>query len=47
MLSLEDAGIEPTAIQYINAHGTSTPAGDIAESAAIGAVLETTHRHSG
>ena len=36
MLSaLEDAGIEPTAIQYINAHGTSTPAGDIAESAAI------------
>jgi 3-oxoacyl-[acyl-carrier-protein] synthase II len=31
-LGLEDAGIEPGAIGYINAHGTATEVGDIAES---------------
>ncbi|MFI3314118.1 MAG: beta-ketoacyl-ACP synthase II [Rikenellaceae bacterium] len=30
-LALEDAGIEATAIDYVNTHGTSTPVGDIAE----------------
>ncbi len=29
--SIRDAGIEPTDIDYINVHGTSTPLGDIAE----------------
>ena len=33
--ALEDAGMEPTDVQYINAHGTSTGLGDVAESKAI------------
>jgi len=33
--ALRDAGIGIDAVQYINAHGTSTPAGDLAETLAI------------
>ena len=33
--TLQDAGLPQNAIQYINAHGTSTPVGDQIESAAI------------
>ncbi|MDX2152392.1 MAG: beta-ketoacyl-ACP synthase II [Bryobacteraceae bacterium] len=33
--ALRDAKLEPTAIDYINAHGTSTPVGDKIESTAI------------
>ena len=37
--ALEDAGMQPTDIDYINMHGTSTPLGDIAECKAIKAVF--------
>jgi len=33
--ALRDAGINPGQVDYINAHGTSTPAGDTAESIAV------------
>ena len=37
--ALKDAGLEPRDIQYINAHGTSTPANDFNETRAIKAVF--------
>lgn len=33
--ALKDAGIDPSDIDYLNAHGTSTPAGDIGETTGI------------
>jgi 3-oxoacyl-[acyl-carrier-protein] synthase II len=35
LLSLEKAGIEASDVDYVNAHGTSTPVGDLAETNAI------------
>jgi 3-oxoacyl-[acyl-carrier-protein] synthase II len=37
--AIADAGIDTSAIGYINAHGTSTPAGDLAETMAIKSAL--------
>jgi 3-oxoacyl-[acyl-carrier-protein] synthase II len=39
-LALEDAGLNATDIDYVNAHATSTPVGDISESKAIKAVFD-------
>ncbi|MCY3613238.1 MAG: beta-ketoacyl-ACP synthase II [Gemmatimonadetes bacterium] len=38
-LALEDGGVRPEDVDYINAHGTSTPQNDTAETAAVKAVL--------
>lgn len=39
-LSLEDAGVDPADVDYVNAHGTGTPVGDVAESRATREVFE-------
>ena len=39
-LAVKDAGIEPEAVDYINAHGTSTPYNDKFETAAIKTVFK-------
>jgi 3-oxoacyl-[acyl-carrier-protein] synthase II len=38
-LALDDAGLQPQVIGYVNAHGTATEQGDIAESQATHAVF--------
>lgn len=42
-LALEDAGLKPEDIQYVNTHGTSTGLGDIAESQAVAHVFGDKH----
>ncbi|SFB91336.1 3-oxoacyl-[acyl-carrier-protein] synthase II [Marinospirillum celere] len=37
--AIKDSGLNPEQINYINAHGTSTPAGDVAESKAVEAIM--------
>jgi 3-oxoacyl-[acyl-carrier-protein] synthase II len=38
-MALRDAGVEPSGIDYVNAHGTATPANDKAESLALRTVF--------
>ena len=37
--ALKDAGLDPTEVDYVNAHGTSTPAGDRIETIAVKTVF--------
>ena len=39
VLALKDAGLAPDEVDYINAHGTSTPAGDVIETRAVKAAF--------
>ncbi len=39
MHAIEDAGLKPEDIDYINTHGTSTPVGDVAEITGIMSVF--------
>ena len=43
--ALEDAGEDASAVQYVNAHGTSTQLNDAGETAAIKAALGDEHAH--
>lgn len=40
-LALEDAGLKPSQVTQVNAHGTSTPLNDAAESAAVARIFGT------
>jgi 3-oxoacyl-[acyl-carrier-protein] synthase II len=37
--ALQDAGLAPDAVDYVNAHGTATPVGDLAETIGIKAIF--------
>ena len=39
VLAMRDAGISPDEVGYVNAHGTSTPAGDVIEARAVKAAF--------
>jgi 3-oxoacyl-[acyl-carrier-protein] synthase II len=37
--ALRNAGVDPSGVDYVNAHGTSTPLGDLAETLALKSVF--------
>jgi 3-oxoacyl-[acyl-carrier-protein] synthase II len=37
--AIEDAGIKPEDVDYVNVHGTSTPVGDVSEAQALAQVF--------
>jgi 3-oxoacyl-[acyl-carrier-protein] synthase II len=39
LMALDDAGLEPDAVDYVNAHGTGTKLNDVAEARALGTVF--------
>jgi 3-oxoacyl-[acyl-carrier-protein] synthase II len=45
-MAIDDAGIEPTDIGYVNAHATSTPLGDSAETKVVKVALGEEHARS-
>ena len=44
-MALRDAGLNPDQVGYFNAHGTSTPAGDVEEARAIARVFPNAPKH--
>jgi 3-oxoacyl-[acyl-carrier-protein] synthase II len=45
MATLRDAGVGPDAVNYVNAHGTSTPIGDVIETVALKRVFGDRAKH--
>ncbi|HEM45432.1 MAG TPA: hypothetical protein ENO23_00135, partial [Alphaproteobacteria bacterium] len=38
-MALDDAGLEPDAVDHVNAHGTGTKLNDVAEARALGTIF--------